>query len=102
MRFFRFPTAMVRPSSSLAKFSLVILSIPFPQFSSPPLQQLAPAALAPRESQLLRCHLGRPRDADPALSLCQEMPRRHRAPAPTMHGMPETAELRPLLEVLQT
>src|SRR5215471_14218912 len=37
MRFFLFPTAMVRPSSSLAKFSVVISNIPFPQFSSPPL-----------------------------------------------------------------
>src|SRR6516164_3943105 len=37
MRFFRFPTAMVRPLSSLAKFSFVISNMPFPQFSSPPL-----------------------------------------------------------------
>src|SRR6516164_9248529 len=53
MRFFRFPTAMVRPLSSLAKFSFVISNIPFPQFSSPPLYNSpAHAALAPRESQL--------------------------------------------------
>src|SRR6266568_3780300 len=31
MRFFRFPTAMVRPLSSLAKFSFVISSTPFPR-----------------------------------------------------------------------
>src|SRR2546428_312134 len=31
MRFFRFPTAMVRPLSSLAKFSFVISSAPFPR-----------------------------------------------------------------------
>jgi hypothetical protein len=37
MRFFRFPTAMVRPLSSLAKFSFVISNIPFPQLSSCPL-----------------------------------------------------------------
>src|ERR1700737_1798526 len=30
MRFFRFPTAMVRPLSSLAKFSFVISNMPFP------------------------------------------------------------------------
>jgi hypothetical protein len=30
MRFFRFPTAMVRPLSSLAKFSFVISKTPFP------------------------------------------------------------------------
>src|SRR2546425_5804580 len=30
MRFFRFPTAMVRPLSSLAKFSFVISTTPFP------------------------------------------------------------------------
>src|SRR6266571_7947539 len=31
MRFLRFPTAMVRPLSSLAKFSFVISSAPFPR-----------------------------------------------------------------------
>src|SRR6266849_7752333 len=30
MRFLRFPTAMVRPLSSLAKFSFVISNMPFP------------------------------------------------------------------------
>src|SRR6266571_8617763 len=30
MRFFRFPTAMVRPLSSLATFSFVISNMPFP------------------------------------------------------------------------
>src|SRR5262245_49683453 len=32
MRFFRFPTAMVRPLSSLAKFSFVISNIPLAMF----------------------------------------------------------------------
>ena len=31
MRFFRFPTAMVRPLSSLAKFSFVSSNTPFPR-----------------------------------------------------------------------
>jgi hypothetical protein len=46
MRFFRFPTAMVRPLSSLAKFSFVISNIPFPQFSSPPTTIAAQNAIA--------------------------------------------------------
>src|SRR5262249_3892659 len=71
MRFFLFPTAMVRPSSSLAKFSVVISNIPFPQFSSPPLYNSPHPPLYLRGNRSC-CGAILPdlEDADPALSLC--------------------------------
>src|SRR5215471_8966136 len=57
MRFLRLPTAIVRPLSSLAKFSFVISNIRLPPGSGTPWQDTARQRARPVEAQLLRLRL---------------------------------------------